>query len=141
MKAVVARADEIGLTRMLVQTLVLANQVLGVPLPSELDPRMREDRIVQSLVEMGMRALVLEARYWSTDDTPISWMPTQLRYRLKLRRDLRYKWHNAYFFSLWTEDCARIRLPKGLFRLYYLVAPMLWAVSMLKKGLPSSRSH
>lgn len=141
MKSLLARAEQLGLTRMLAQALILANQVLGARLPSELDPRMRRDRIVQSLVEMGMRALVLDDRYWSTDDTPLSWMPTQLRYRLRLRGDLRYKWHNAYFYSLWTEDCARIRLPKRLYPLYYLVAPMLWSISMLKKGLSSKPGH
>lgn len=139
MTSVFARAEELGLTRMLVQTLVLAHQVLGAPLPDELDPQISEYRIVQSLIEMGFQALVLDARYWSTDDTPVSWMPTQLRYRLKLRRNLRYKWHNAYFFSLWTRDCARFRLPEKLYPLYYLLAPVLWGTSMVRRSLTSPR--
>jgi len=124
---------------MLAQALLLSHRVLGTPLPDELSSVLRQDRVVQDPVDMGMQALVLDERYWGTEELPPSWMLEQLRYRLKLRRNLRYKWHNAYFYSLWTEDCSRIRLPKWLFPLYFVVAPLLWMVSALRKFLPSSR--
>ena len=127
-----ARARDLGLTRVLAQALLLAHEMLDMPLPAELTPEMRQDRIVQSLVQLGTEALVLDAGYWSTDNTPVSWMPTQVRYRLRLRRDLRYKWHNAYFYSLWTDDCRKIRLPKQLFPLYFVLALLLWIPSLLR---------
>jgi len=134
----IARAHDLGVTRMLVQGLVLSHQMLDTPLPEALSAGMRQDRTVQSLVNLAIRALLQEERYWSTDDTPVSWMPAQARYRLKLREDFRYKWHNAYFHSLWTDDCRLIRLPKQLFPLYFVFAPCLWIVSVLKRCLPAT---
>jgi hypothetical protein len=134
----IARAHGVGVTRMLVQGLLLARQMLDMPLPEALSARMHQDRTVQSLVDLATQALLQDERYWSTDNTPVSWMPAQLRYRLKLRENLRYKWHNVYFHSLWTEDYRPIRLPKRLFPLYFVLAPFLWIVSVLKRCLPAT---
>jgi hypothetical protein len=134
LSAVVAGARELGITRMLAQALLLAHRVLGSPLPEELSLEMRQDRIVRGLVETGVQALVQDQRYWGTEEQPASWMLEQLRYRLKLRRNLRYKWHNAFAYSLWTEECSRIRLPKRLSPLYSVIAPLLWVVSALRRS-------
>jgi hypothetical protein len=135
MSQLMARAHDLGVTRMLAQALLLAHLMLDAPLPAALPSGMREDRTVQSLVRLATQALLQDARYWSTDNTPVSWMPAQVRYRLKLRSDLRYKWHNAYFYSLWSDDCRRIRLPKRLFPLYFVLAPLLWVGSLLRRGV------
>jgi len=133
MPGLIARADDLGVTRMLVQGLLLAHQMLDTPLSEALSAGMDQDRTVQSLVDLATQALLQEERYWSTDNTPVSWMPAQLRYRLKLREDLRYKWHNVYFHSLWTEDYRPIRLPQRLFPLYFVLAPFLWIGSVLRR--------
>ena len=141
MPGLIARADDLGVTRMLAQGLLLAHQMLDTPLPEALSARMHQDRTVQSLVDLAIQALLQEERYWSTDDTPVSWMPAQARYRLKLREDLRYKWHNAYFHSLWTDQLRRIRLPEWLFPLYFVLALFPWIGSVLRRYLPSNQSH
>ena len=132
----IAHAKDLGVTRMLVQGLVLTHQMLDVPLPAALSAEMGQDRIVQSLARIATQSLVQDERYWSTDNTPVSWMPAQLRYRLKLRPSLRYKWHNLYFHSLWTDGCRRIRLPERLFPLYFGLALFPWIGSLLRRYLP-----
>jgi len=136
----IARAHDLGVTRMLVQGVLLAHQVLDAPLPAALSGDMRQDRTVQSLVQLATRALLQEERYWSTDNTPVSWLPAQVRYRLKLRPSLRYKWHNAYFYSLWTKECRRIRLPAVLFPLYFLLALFIWPFSLLRRNPQGARA-
>ena len=133
MSQLIVRAHDLGVARMLFQGLLLAHHMLDTPLPDSLSAEMRQDRTVQSLVHLATRALLQDERYWSTDHTPIAWMPTQFRYRLKLRANLRYKWHNAYFYSLWTEDFRLIRLPDRLFPLYFVLAPFLWVIWVLRQ--------
>ena len=139
MPQVIARAQDLGVTRMLVQGLLLADQMLDTPLPAALPAGMSQDRTVQSLVHVATQALLQDERYWSTDNTPVSWMPAQLRYRLKLRGDLRYKRHNAYFHSLWTDSCQWIHLPKWLFPLYFVLALFPWMGSLLSATVRSRR--
>jgi hypothetical protein len=133
MSQLVGRARDLGATRMLAQGLVLAHRMLDTSLPAALPAEARQDRTVRSMVQLATRALLRDERLWSTDNTPVSWMPTQIRYRLKLRKSLRYKWHNLYSYTLWTDDCRHILLPYWLYPLYFLLAPILWIVSLLKR--------
>jgi hypothetical protein len=133
MPRLIERARVLGVTRMLVQGLLLANRMLDTPLPAALPLDMRRDRTVQSLLPLAIESLLKDERYWSTDYTPVSWMPTQIRYRLKLRANLRYKLHNLYFYSLWTDDCRFIRLPQRLYPLYFFLAPFPWIITLLRR--------
>jgi hypothetical protein len=133
MSQLIARAHDLGVIRMLVQALLLAHRMLDRPLPGALTAGMHQDRTVQSLVQLATKALRQDARYWSTDNTPVSWLPAQVRYRLKLRTDFRYKWHNIYFYSLWTDDCRLVRPPERLSPLYFVLAPLLWILSLLRR--------
>jgi hypothetical protein len=46
---------------------------------------------------------------------------------------LRYKWHNLYFHSLWTDGCRHIRLPEWLFPLYFGLALFPWIGSLMRR--------
>jgi hypothetical protein len=129
----VDRAQQRGVTRMLVQGFLLTHEMLDMPLPAVLSAQMRQDRNVQSLVRLGTRSLLEDERNWSTDNTPVSWLPAQFKYRLKLRKNLRYKLHNFYFYTLWSDECRTIRLPKLLFPLYFVLSLFLWVVSLFKR--------
>jgi hypothetical protein len=94
----------------------------------------RQDRIVQGLVNNAKQALVKDAYYWA-EKAPASWIPFQVSYRLKLRANFRYKWYNVYFYSLWTEDWRLIRLPDRLLVLYFVLRPFLGIIRRLKKTL------
>jgi hypothetical protein len=138
MSELIARAEELGVSRMLVQGLVLSHQLLDAPLPAPLSAGATQDRVVRSLVHTANHSLAQDERYWSTDNTPVSWMPAQLRYRLKLRGSLRYKWHILYFHSLWTDECRRIRLPARLFPLYFVLALFPWIGSLFRRQQPAA---
>ena len=78
------------------------------------------------------RALMADERCWSPDDTPFSAVPAQLRYRLKLRADLPYKWHNVYVYSLWTDDWRGVHLPERWSWLYIALRPFLSIIRRLR---------
>jgi hypothetical protein len=133
MAQLIARARDLGVIRMLVQGLLLTNQMLDIPLPAALSTELRQDQTVGSLSRLATRALLEDECYWSADNTPVSWMLTQVKYRLKLRKNLRYKWHNLYFYTLWRDESQLIRLPKWLFPLYFVLSPFFWIASLLRR--------
>jgi putative nucleotidyltransferase-like protein len=133
MAALMRQARDLGVLRVLSQGLLLAHHVLDMPLPPLISEIIRQDRIVrQGLVHIAKQALVQDTCYW-TEHAPVSWMPVQLLYRLKLRANFRYKWHNIYFYSLWTEDWELVRLPERLLVLYFVLRPFLWIMRRLRK--------
>jgi hypothetical protein len=139
MATLMRQARDLGVSRMLSQGLLLAHHVLDMPLPPLISEIVRQDRIVQQgLVHIAKQALVQDAYYW-TENAPVSWMPAQLFYRLKLRANFRYKWHNIYFYSLWTEDWELVRLPERLLVLYFVFRPFLWIMRRLKQAF--ARPH
>jgi hypothetical protein len=133
MSQLIARAHDLGVIRMLAQGLLLTNRMLDMPLPAALSNEMRRNRTVQNLSHLATRALLEDECYWSADNTPVSWMLTQVRYRLRLRKNLRYKWHNLYFYTLWTDESRRICLPKPLFPLYFVFSLLLRIFSLFRK--------
>lgn len=128
-----ARSKELGVTRMLVQGLLLAHQMLDTPYPASLSTKMRQDRTVQSLVHLAIQAMYKDERYWSADNTPVSWLPTQVLYRMRLRTDIRYKLQNFYFYTLWRDELRKIRLPKLLFPVYFVLSLFLWLFSLFRR--------
>ena len=86
------------------------------------------------------QALLQDERYWSTDDTPVSWMPSASPIphsdyasepSLQMAQPL-------FLLALDGSHCRRIRLPKRLFPLYFVLAPFLWIVSVLRRCLPAT---
>ncbi len=132
MPQLVSRAHDLGMSRILSQGLVLAHRWLDMPLS---DPKMSgiiEDPTVQYLVRFAEHALTADERCWSPDDTPLSAVPAQIRYRLKLRSDLRYKWHNIFVYSLWTDDYRWVDLPERWSWLYVFMRPFLGIIRRLR---------
>jgi len=132
MPQLVSRAHNLGMSRMLAQGLVLAHRCLDMPLSDAKTAGMHEDPTVQGLVRFAERALMADEQCWSPDETPLSAVPAQLRYRLKLRADLRYKWHNVFVYSLWTDDCRWVDLPEGWSWLYVVLRPFLSVIRRLR---------
>jgi hypothetical protein len=130
---VFSRAEELGVTRMLAQGLILSHQLLDTPLPASLSTEIHPDRTVQSMVSQAIQALSNDEHYWSADNTPVSWMATQVLYRMKLRTDIRYKYHNFNFYTLWRDEVQTIHLPKLLSPLYFLLSLFFWFISLFKR--------
>lgn len=131
MSTLLARAQHLGLSRMLTQGFLLVSRIFDAPLPHGTPAMAKQDRIVKTLVKVAERALVKDEHYWTTN-APFSWMPAQLHYRLNLCANLKYKLHNLYFYSLWTEEWRLIRIPVSLFPLYFVLRPLLWLGCQLR---------
>lgn len=132
MSQLVSRAHDLGMSRMLSQGLVLAHRWLDMPLSDTKTGVLHEDRTVQHLVRFAEHALTADEQCWSPDETPLSAVPTQLRYRFKLRADLRYKRHNVFVYSLWTDDWQWVHLPIGWAWLYIVLRPFLGVIRRLR---------
>lgn len=132
MPRLLSRAHDLGMSRMLTQGLVLAHRWLNMPLTDATTEGLHEDQTVQHLVRFAERALMADERCWSPDETPLSAVPSQLRYRLNLRADLRYKWHNVYVYSLWTDDWQWVDLPERWSWLYVVLRPFLSVIRRLR---------
>ncbi len=136
----VTRARDLGSIRMLAQGLVLAHEALDASLPASLSAVVRQARCVPRLVNVALKALVKDEQYW-TERAPVSAMPAQFRYRLSLRANLRYKWHNIYIYSLWTDDWRLVRVAGRLLPLYFMLRPFLGLIRRvrLQRGIVKSR--
>jgi len=134
MPQLVSRAHDLGMSRMLGQGLVLAHRWLDMPLSDARTAWRNEEPTVQYLVRFAERALMADEQCWSPDETPLSVVPAQVRYRLKLRADLRYQWHNVYVYSLWTDDWRWVYLPEGWSWLYVVLRPFLSVMRRLRQS-------
>lgn len=140
-EAVLERGDQLGSIRTLLQGFYLAHELLDAPLSASIQNSIKQDGVVMSMVGLATRSVLQDESNWSTDNTPVSWMPTQISYRLRLRADLPYKIQNFSFYSLWSDQYQHFRLPRRLYWIYFLFAPLLWVISVGRKCLPNSKHN
>ena len=130
LERVITRAKQLGVSRMLAQGLLLAHELLDLPLLPAIAALARQDSIVRNLVEQARWALLQGGPYWeAVGGRQLAHIP----YMLKLRPEFAYKWRSLYCFSLRTEDYAVIHLPDRLFFLYFLLRPFIWGFRQLQK--------
>ncbi|MEL7567614.1 MAG: nucleotidyltransferase family protein [Dehalobacterium sp.] len=119
-------ADYAGLRTIMHQTMILANELLQVPVPDPMTQSLRHDKKAWVLAN-----LVINQLYDQEDNAPSSsyWKNFILRngYHLRLRSGWQHKL--SYLFSLlqpMSRDFRLISLPDRLYPLYYLIRPMTW---------------
>ncbi|MFO1433618.1 MAG: nucleotidyltransferase family protein [Candidatus Competibacteraceae bacterium] len=127
---VIARAKQLGVSRLLAQGLLLAHELLDTPLPSVITALAQQERIVSTLIERPHRALFRDRSLW---DDSVGRRLAHLFYSLNFRPEFAYKWRSLYCFCLRTEDYAVIRLPDRLFPLYFLLRPFIWLFRQRQK--------
>lgn len=130
-------ADGLGIGRMVVEGVTLANLLLGSPLPVPVRTCAAKDRGLKRLVQMALHLI-------SLPDGP-SHKPFTRAYcyskmhKALLRKDRRYKL--AFCLGMLGAsygDWERVPLPDGLFPLYYLLRPAMW---FLRWYAPKSRAY
>jgi hypothetical protein len=137
MQRVVMLARQLGVSRMLAQGFLLANELLDTPVPEPVAELAQQDTAVARLVRLAHQALLEDKPYWYA----IGFRQlAHVFYELGLRPELRYKWRSLYCISLRTKDYAVIRLPDGLFPLYFLLRPFIWGIRQLQKHRESLRA-
>lgn len=125
--AIVRRMDELGLRRILNQTMYLVSTLLGVAVPDSARADDEPDRLTIRLGETAVDAMCDE-QYFNLEWHTLS--PGKVLkatwYRLNFHRGLRYKADVLFKMLVRPEDWDDIPLPRSLFLLYYPLNPVLF---------------
>ena len=122
--AVLARAETKENIRMLLLGVLLANNLLEIPLPLELEDKFKKE---QDLLSLG--STVAERLFDGPEHTPVS-LATSFSFNLRLRRDWSSRFRYLHLVLMPTDgDVAKISLPRALRFAYYLMRPFRLFVS------------
>lgn len=132
MDAALAAADAAGLGTALLHALKLAHEWLGMPVASSMPAELRRNLAVARLDRIHRRLYAGEA--WQ--QAPRRNLPTvlrreifwQMRYRLSLKSDRRYRLRQVLRELISPSDWGTVAIPDRLFFLYPLVRPIGWLV-------------
>ena len=125
-QALLQRAVELGVERMLLQALVLAHRLLATPVAPLLLRAAERDAAVTRLVAMALDAISGPAVRWSDEggrSLRQAWR--MMVYALRLRRGWAYRWREMTGVLVNPPDWQRLRLPDALFFLYLPLRPLL----------------
>jgi hypothetical protein len=130
-EALIERAVQLDLDRLLFLGLRLAKRWLDAPIPPALHGRLRDDPTVSTLIRHVEAAWLF--RVDGVDRTP-RW--DQLRFFLRTRRRWRNRWpllreYGTLALTPTDNDRALVDLPSALSPLYYLIRPF----RLLRDGL------
>ena len=136
-------AETLGMRRMLVLGLYLANDLLGATLPEHILRNVRADRPVRALAQQVRRQLFLEDRqHAGAFQLPASRVAFHLKVRERPRDKLRYALRLA--LSPTVGDQAFLTLPASVSFLYCLLRPLRlagkWLVGRLARRAMDSRT-
>jgi hypothetical protein len=109
-------AQEIGVQRILHTTLLLANQLLGAPIPGSIESAIHEDRSAQALTDEIAQAMMAGDPH---DVQQISYFRTMMR--LRERRTDRLRFLARLTFTPGPGEWKAVRLPRVLSPLYRVV--------------------
>jgi hypothetical protein len=131
-EAALAAADTAGLGAALLHALKLAHEWLGMPIAPSILAELRRNPAVARLDRIHAHLYAGEA--WQ--QAPRRNLPTvlrreiywQMRYRLSLKSDWRYRMRQASRELVSPSDWGTVALPDRLFFLYPLIRPIGWLV-------------
>lgn len=118
-------AEQLGISRMVAEGAILANQLLGSPLPEPISAFAKKDKRLQRLVTTSLYLIKYQGKTPYSPNMPAYW---HSKYNLfMLRSDLKYKLGFCFaHINATFSDWDRVPLPDALFPLYYLVRPITW---------------
>lgn len=125
-------ARSLGVGRCMAQGLLLAHDLLGLPLDPGFERMLRGSWVNRLLVRIAMRSVAgrHEAREHPAGETGRSMLPVTLG-NLLLRPGIGYKWRELATLAANPRDRATGRLPRGLGFLYPLLGGVRWSARML----------
>jgi hypothetical protein len=133
------RAQALGVGRCAAQALLLAHDLLALPLSPGLERELRADRIHRRLVALTLHVMAGE---FEADEhahaAARSMLPVTLG-NVLLRRGLGYKWRELSSLAANPLDRATRPLPRGLDFIYPLLGGLRWGARMV--GLIGERRH
>jgi hypothetical protein len=124
---IASRAQTLGVGRPFHVALILAHDLMGAPVPSDILTTARKDRAARKLAIAAIRALNWQGSPREPGETP--WFYTWLNWHaFQLKPGLRYRWRELQNQAQSPEDWARVRLPQQLFFLYLPLRPLSWVL-------------
>jgi hypothetical protein len=119
---ILSEAGRLGVIRHLTQGLVLANVLLGAPIPEEARPCIDNEPLWAYLIGHSIKKII------SSEPDPRTLVESarQARYLLRLSDKLPYKWEVLSHVGLHPPDWKVVQIPDALFPLYYILRPFLW---------------
>jgi Uncharacterised nucleotidyltransferase len=111
-----ARAREFGIERILHVTLLLANRLLGEPIPSPFEKAILEDRAARAFAD---EIAVAVGRGVTYEEQQVSYF--RLMMQLRERKTDRLRFLTRLTFTPGPGEWEAVRLPRPLFPLYRLV--------------------
>ncbi|HEX2954449.1 MAG TPA: nucleotidyltransferase family protein [Bacillota bacterium] len=126
---IVMRARKMGIPAYVDQALILADQLLGAPIPARFHEALAKDRRARRLAEMAV-SFIIKFKYDPFDlNRPsdvglyLLWKKYNYQVRVGLRNKLKYIGNH---FKPSEVDIQWIALPDILFPLYYIIRPFFW---------------
>lgn len=109
----------------IIESTVLANQLLGAPIPPAMAPWIREED-VDAIVADVLPYLSMSRKEWRGVGKINRARISRIRNRFRLRRNIGH--FAEAFYGLWVEpdDWRDFPLPDVLFPLYYPLRPFFW---------------
>jgi len=124
-------AQALGVGRCAAQALLLANELLALPLESAFAEELRSSRVHRRLVAIAMRSMAgAFEEHEHANPAARTMLPVTLG-NLLLRRGIGYKWSELTSLAANPMDRATGRLPPALSFLYPLLGGARWGARML----------
>ena len=119
-----ARARELGVDRMFLQGVLLAYRLYGSPVGRDVLKAAEANKQVGRLVAVALSAIEAPSSRWRGARSLRGVLVMQA-YLGRLRRGWRYRWQVLTGGFVRPADWCRVRLPDGLFFLYWPLRPLL----------------
>lgn len=133
-ETLIHRARQLGLRRVLAQSLLLSKALLGAVLSPTLEQLIAADPWAPTLADHARGVMARDDRR----DSKIFEKLARWRYMLLLKTDLKYRWTETMGYLHHPEDWRRLPLPDRLFWLYLPLRPLLW---LARRHPLASREH
>lgn len=128
------KAHEYQVQRALLQGSLLANSLLGIPIPEPWKSAIDAEPSVRPLADFALGSLVAS----ESPGTNFSKLVADLGYQWKLNASFKARRHLLVQRLLSVENWELFPLPDRYFWLYYPLAPLLW---IARKRTQTSASH
>jgi hypothetical protein len=124
------RMDDLGLQRLLLQGVLLANWLFDTPIPEPVQPLIAAEPAGRYLATRSLK-FVLNPRFTDEEMERVLGI-RYILYWMKLKKGLRYKWNTLTQYSASPDDWLELPLPDALYPLYLPLRPLL----RLKRNRP-----
>ncbi len=115
------RMADLGLQRMLAQGVLLANWLFNTPIPETVQALLESEPTSHYLADRSLES-ILNTRDPGEEMGRVFGVPN-IFYRMKLKKDLRYKWNALTNDLVFPKDWVELPLPDALYPLYFLLQP------------------